>query len=78
MNDENAGSGRLPRSVRSKMERAFDTDFGDVRVHQDDRAAAVGAHAYAAGAHLHFAPGRYDPVSTAGQALLGHELAHVV
>jgi hypothetical protein len=73
-----AGGEALPGPVRAKMERSFDADFSAVRVHQDERAASLGAVAYAQGDHLHFQPGRYDPSSDAGHALIGHELAHVV
>jgi hypothetical protein len=74
-----AGAGApLPAGVRSKMEGSFGADFSDVRVHQGGKAEAIGAHAYAEGANLHFAPGQYDPASARGQELLGHELAHVV
>jgi hypothetical protein len=68
----------LQEPVRQKMERAFGQDFSDVRVHQGPRAAALGALAYTQGTDIHFAPGQYEPESPAGQALLGHELAHVV
>jgi len=68
----------LPAGVQSKMERAFGADFSAIRVHQDGAADAVGAQAFARGTDLHFAPGRYDPHSQAGQELLGHELAHTV
>ena len=77
--DAPSGSGSaMPDAVRTKMERAFGADFSAVRIHQGDRAAAIGALAYTQGTDIHFAPGRYDPSSTAGQELLGHELAHVV
>lgn len=68
----------LPDGVREKMEGSFGASFSDVRVHVGGQAPSVGAQAYTSGSHLHFAPGRYDPSSTSGQALLGHELAHVV
>lgn len=68
----------LPAGVQSRMERAFGADFSAIRVHQDGAADAVGAQAFARGTDLHFAPGRYDPHSQAGQELLGHELAHTV
>lgn len=74
-----SGSGAaLPEPVLQKMESAFDTSFGDVRVHQGGNAAQLGALAYAQGNDLHFAPGQYDPGSEAGQRLIGHELTHVV
>jgi hypothetical protein len=71
------GSGGLPEPVQAKMEAAFGADFSNVRVHEGDDAAAIGADAYASGEDLHFAPGKYDPDSEQGQALIGHELAHV-
>ncbi len=76
------GSGRgvpLPDDVRRRMERAFGADFSEVRIHPGDEAAtAVGAKAFTQGSEIHFAPGEYDPGSTLGLELLGHELAHVV
>lgn len=76
----NGGSqGRpLPEPVQRKMEAAFGTDFSDVRVHVGVEATSIGALAFAHGSNLYFAPGNYDPHTTHGQRLLGHELAHVV
>ncbi|HEU0055429.1 MAG TPA: DUF4157 domain-containing protein, partial [Longimicrobium sp.] len=68
----------LAGPVRRRMESAFRQPFGDVRVHQDGRAEAMGVPAFARGAHLHFARGAYRPESAAGRRVLGHELAHVV
>jgi ribosomal protein S18 acetylase RimI-like enzyme len=73
-----AGGQPLPDAVRSKMERAFNADFSDVRVHVGHEARQIGAIAFAWGSDLHFAPGQYNPHSLQGQKLLGHELAHVV
>jgi hypothetical protein len=64
------------------MEPRFGADFGHVRVHTDDRAAAsaraVAARAYTVGSHLVFGDGTYSPGTTSGRRLLAHELAHVV
>lgn len=69
----------LDRPVRRKMEGAFGTSFGNVQVHTESaQAKAVGALAYTQGNHVHFAPGQYKPNTPQGQALLGHELTHVV
>jgi len=68
----------LPSPLREKMEAAFATDFSAVRVHEGGAAPAMAAVAYTCGNDLHFAPGRYDPASQAGQELIGHELTHVV
>ncbi len=73
------GSGApLPGGVRDKMESSLGADFADVRVHQGPQAESMGAVAYAQGQDVHFKPGAYDPESSSGQRLLGHELAHVV
>ncbi|MEU0938150.1 DUF4157 domain-containing protein [Embleya sp. NPDC005971] len=72
----------LDASVRAPMERSFGASLGDVVVHTDAEAAAsadrLDAKAYAVGRHVVFGPGRYDPHSPAGRALIGHELAHVL
>jgi hypothetical protein len=68
----------LPDAVRAKMEGFFQADFSDVRVHVGAEAPSIGALAFTLGSRLFFAPGQYNPESTAGQALLGHELAHVL
>jgi Domain of unknown function (DUF4157) len=68
----------LPAALQAKMSTAFGADLSTVRVHHDSAAESIGAHAFASGNDLHFAPGHYDPDSSAGQALIGHELAHVV
>ena len=54
----------------------------NVRVHSDSRAAesaaALQAVAYTVGPNIVFARGRYEPQRAEGQALLAHELAHVI
>ncbi len=42
------------------------------------QASELGALAYTQGENIHFAPGQFDTGSQRGQALLGHELTHVV
>ncbi len=72
----------LDAPVRSRMEAAFGTSFGGVRVHRDANAAAlsseVNARAFALGNHVAFGAGEYRPGSVVGDALIAHELAHVV
>jgi hypothetical protein len=69
----------MPDSVKAKMEGSFGRDFSDVQIHANSgHAAQMGALAYAQGQDLHFAPGQFNPSTTQGQQLLGHELAHVV
>lgn len=75
-----AGRGNaLPDGVRSRMEGAFGTDFGGVRIHRSSALAPrLGAEAFTVGSDIHFAPGRFQPSSSSGLHLLGHELTHVV
>lgn len=64
------------------MEGAFGQDFSRVRVHTDDRATQsarqLHAAAYTSGSHIAFAAGAYAPHTPCGDALLAHELVHVV
>ncbi len=57
-------------------------DFSAVRVHTDAQAAAsarsLDAAAIASGQHILFGSGTYAPEQPRGQALLAHELTHVV
>src|SRR5512140_3858841 len=73
-----SGGALLPDPVRGKMERSFGADFSGVNVHQDGRADAMGAKAYAQGETIPMGKGEHEPASHAGQSLIGHELAHVV
>jgi hypothetical protein len=72
----------LDRGTRSLMEARFGMDFGGVRVHTNEQAAAsaqaVDAHAYTVGQNVVFGAGQYAPHSVAGQRLLAHELTHVL
>src|SRR5262245_41633280 len=72
------GGAAMPAPLKNKMEGSFGADFSSVRVHEGGQASSLGALAYAQGDDLHFAPGQYQPESQSGQALIGHELAHVV
>jgi hypothetical protein len=73
------GSGQpLPEPIQKKMEAFFNASFADVRIHVGHEAASIGALAFTHGTDLYFAPGQYNPQSTHGQQLLGHELTHVV
>jgi hypothetical protein len=72
----------LDSAAREFFEPRFGHDFGGVRVHSNQEAAAsavgLGARAYTVGKHIVFGAGEYTPVSDAGRQLLAHELTHVV
>jgi hypothetical protein len=55
----------------------FGADFSDVRAHEEPSIPRGPLRAFTRGAHLHFAPTRFRPGTPDGDALIGHELAHV-
>jgi hypothetical protein len=72
----------LDAGIRSRMETAFGNDFSDVRVHKDSAAAELStrlnARAFTIGSNVAFASGEYQPGTVIGDALIAHELAHVM
>jgi len=77
------GSGSpLESGIRAPMETAFGHDFARVRVHTDAKAASLSAtlnaRAFTVGSDIAFGRGEYQPGTLIGDALLAHELAHVV
>ena len=68
----------LPDAMRSKMEDAFGADLSAVKVYESQTVEDVGANAITQGSNIAFAPGMLDFSSYGGQALLGHEISHVV
>src|SRR5262249_52881600 len=72
----------LDGSALSRMQGAFGHDFSKVRVHTDTNAAQVAssldARAFTIGSDIAFGSGEYAPGTAIGDALLAHELAHVV
>ncbi len=68
----------LPAAMRAKMENAFGADLSAVRLYESRTVADAGAKAVTQGTNIAFAPGMLDFSTRGGQALLGHELSHVV
>lgn len=77
------GNGRsLDSATRSRLGSAFGSDFSQVRIHTGGAAGQMAqnlrARAFTVGQNIAFAPGEYQPGSPIGDALLAHELAHVM
>lgn len=77
------GPGRpLESGVRMRMERAFGQSFAQVRTHTDPvgrrLSAEQHARAFTVGNDIAFGAGEYRPGTPMGDALIAHELAHVV
>jgi hypothetical protein len=80
--DQLGGGQSLPGALRGRMESAFGTSFSGVRLHTDGTGARLSerlnARAFTVGRHVAFAAGEFRPGTLAGDALIAHELAHVV
>jgi hypothetical protein len=72
----------LPAATRAFFEPRFGTDFSDIRLHTDKRAAdtakSIKAKAFTVGRNIGFAAGQYAPESHEGKRLLAHELTHTI
>lgn len=72
----------LPSGTRSEMESLFGESLEEVRIHDDAKGAGLaathGAEAVTSGQDVSFAPGRFQPGTLDGDALIAHELAHTV
>ena len=68
----------LPEAMRAKMENAFGADFSNLNIYESEKVAEGGAKAVTQGNTIAFAPGEFNVYSPSSEALLGHELSHVV
>jgi hypothetical protein len=72
----------LDSRVKTSMESAYGANLSHVRVHTDTNAAGLSgrlnARAFTVGEHIAFGSGEYQPGTPIGDALIAHELAHVV
>jgi len=77
------GSGHsLGGGVKARMEEAYGVSFSGVRVHTDAKARELSgdlnARAFTVGNDIAFGTGEYQPGTLIGDALIAHELAHVI
>ena len=72
----------LAGAQRRRLESAFADSFPEVRLHHGSEAArlsrALGARAFTYGSDVVFGAQQYAPGTASGDALLAHELAHVL
>ena len=72
----------LDAGAKARMGAAFGQDFSSVRVHTGGEAAGLSeqlnARAFTVGSDIAFGAGEYQPGTLVGDALIAHELAHVV
>ncbi|MBR4840001.1 MAG: DUF4157 domain-containing protein [Paludibacteraceae bacterium] len=81
LNHLQGGGQTMPAGLRGMMERGFDRDFSQVRLHTDSEAAglssSIHAKAFTHGNDIYFNRGQFSPETSEGQRLVAHELAHV-
>jgi hypothetical protein len=72
----------LSSGVRGQMESVFGESFAGVRAHEDRHAEQLtrdlNARAVTVGSDIYFGRDEYKPGTLVGDAILAHELAHVV
>jgi len=68
----------LPSRLQSNMESSLGHDFSNVGIHTNSqKAVQMNARAFTQSEQVHFAPGEFNPGSTAGKNLIGHEFTHI-
>jgi len=75
-----AGGGRsldLPDTLRSRVRTQFGLNMDSLRVKESAQVADLGASAMAQGNIISFAPGVFNPNTSSGQEIIGHELHHI-
>ena len=82
INRERSGGQPLDKGVQTRTGADLGYDFDQVRVHTSPESDALshqlGAKAFTTGQDIFFREGAYNPHSSGGQELIGHELTHVV
>ena len=77
-----SGGRPLEAELQGSFAQRFGHDFSRVRVHTDSAAQqsarSIHARAYTVGHDIVFAPGEYRPAERSSQALIAHELTHVL
>lgn len=81
--ENSSGKGNtMPSSLMNEMGSAFDTDFSDVKIHDDSESAGMNrelnAQAFTHGKDIFFDKGKYNPGTSSGKELLAHELTHTI
>jgi len=77
-----AGGRPLDAAARRALERNFEIDLSEIRIHADSMAdhltRTLHTDAFAAGTHVFFRQGAYQPHTPAGLRLLAHEVTHTL
>ncbi len=73
---------KLPRKTLFEMNRSFNADFSNVKIHTDTEAIGMNrelqAQAFTHGSDIYFNAGKFNTDTADGKRLLAHELTHVI
>ncbi|MFV0605091.1 MAG: DUF4157 domain-containing protein, partial [Niabella sp.] len=82
LNSSNSSGNPLPATIKNEMERSFNADFSQVKLHTNSHAVQMNqelqAQAFTYGNDIYFNSGKYDMNNVNGKHLLAHELTHVL
>jgi len=82
INSARSGGQALDAGTAQKMSSTMGADFSGVKVHTDSTSdtlnRTLNAKAFTTGNDIFFQKGAYNPGTSEGDHLLGHELTHVV
>ena len=82
INSQRGNGAPLDSQIQMEMSEQMGFDMSGVRVHNSSESDALNrqmnAKAFTTGQDIFFKSGAYDPSSSSGKELLGHELTHVV
>ncbi len=81
--ERSRGQGRLLDSeLRTRMEQELGVDLSAIRIHEDaashDLSRSLRAKAFTWGTDIFFRQGAYNPQSSEGRRLIGHEVVHTL
>ena len=68
----------LPDGLRARLEARTGVDLGNIQMRESDQPESIGARAFARGNVIDFAPGEFRPGTAEGEAVIGHEVSHVI
>ena len=68
----------MPDDLRARLEARTGVDLGNVKLRESGQPESIGARAFTRGNVIDFAPGEFRPDTEEGEALIGHEVTHVL
>ena len=68
----------MPEDLRARLEERMGVDLGNIQLRESGQPESIGARAFARGNVIDFAPGEFRPGTQEGDAVIGHEVSHVL